>query len=247
MNSYCAFSGGKDSTALALLCPNSIPIFTDTGWEPEEIYRHIDKFERVTGRKVLRLKSDKFENMPDAISRMKYLPGFKSRYCTRIFKIEPMNKFLETKLPAELLIGLRADEDEDLRVGNLTEIKGLEIKYPMREQNICLEDVERICRESDLLPEYPIYMRRGGCIGCYFKSKREIMAMDNLRPDILNDLENLEESIQDSRERFAIMFPNIKMSIKNFRKNVDLFKNEEEKGYDENRIKQTWCGVFCHR
>jgi 3'-phosphoadenosine 5'-phosphosulfate sulfotransferase (PAPS reductase)/FAD synthetase len=54
VNQFVAFSGGIDSTALALLEPDAIPIFTDTGWEFPELYAHIEKFERVTGRKVER-------------------------------------------------------------------------------------------------------------------------------------------------------------------------------------------------
>lgn len=43
MNNYVAFSGGIDSTALALAMPDAIPVFTDTGWEFDELYAHIEK------------------------------------------------------------------------------------------------------------------------------------------------------------------------------------------------------------
>lgn len=53
---FIAFSGGVDSTALALLHPEATPIFSDTGAEFPELYAHIDKFEEVTGREVVRIK-----------------------------------------------------------------------------------------------------------------------------------------------------------------------------------------------
>jgi len=40
-----AFSGGADSTALALLMKDAELVFTDTGWEFDELYAHIAKFE----------------------------------------------------------------------------------------------------------------------------------------------------------------------------------------------------------
>jgi len=244
MNSFCAFSGGKDSTALALLSPESFPVFTDTGWEPDEIYSHIERFEKATGREVIRIRSKKHKSLPDLIREKKYLPGFKTRYCTRLFKIEPYNEFINDNLPAELLVGLRADEEE--RVGNTTLKEGLHIRYPLREMGLTESDVLKICSEANLLPEYPTYMSRGGCIGCYFKSKNEVRAMHKLRPDLLDELQDLEESIQDKRTRYAIMFPNIKMSIRDYRKAIDLFHEQEDDGYDRFK-KNTSCGIFCHK
>jgi len=55
MKKFVAFSGGKDSTALALLMEDAQLIFTDTKWEYPEVYQHLDKFEQITGREVLRL------------------------------------------------------------------------------------------------------------------------------------------------------------------------------------------------
>lgn len=54
-------SGGKDSIAKGLkFCEEGIPIhgaiFFDTGWEFPEIYETIEKFEKYTGVKIVRLK-----------------------------------------------------------------------------------------------------------------------------------------------------------------------------------------------
>ena len=142
MNRFVAFSGGVDSTSLALLETDAQPIFTDTGWEFPEIYSHLDKFEKTTGRKVVRLKNSKEETLPDRIRRHKFLPGHGARYCTQEFKIEVYNNFIKHKLPAEMLIGLRLDEP--LREGNLTDIPDLTIRYPLRERKMTRLDCVRL-------------------------------------------------------------------------------------------------------
>src|SRR3990167_3509292 len=103
-----AFSGGIDSTALALLNPDAQPVFTDTGWEFPELYAHIERFEAVTGRQVLRLKHE--QSLPEYIRERSFMPNHGARFCTRIFKIDALNKYLAGQGEVELLIGLRADE-----------------------------------------------------------------------------------------------------------------------------------------
>lgn len=246
-NQFVAFSGGKDSTALALLLEDATPIFTDTGWEFDEIYAHIERFEQVTGREVVRLKSPE-GSIPDYIRKSKFMPGHGARYCTRMFKIEPMNSFLKDHLPATLNIGLRADEPVDQRIGNLTELEGLSIGYPLRDFGMGVYDVLELCIEHDLLPRYPPYMARGGCKGCFYKRVAEVKALIHLKPEVADELQDLEEEVQDERGKFANMFPNTGTSIANMRQQPLLFDVEEvyaqasdTSDYGHN------CGLFCNR
>jgi hypothetical protein len=240
---YVAFSGGADSTALALLEPNAVPVFTDTGWEFPELYAHIERFERVTGRKVERPQG---ESLPDIIRRQKYLPNHGARFCTRMAKIEPLNRYLSGRLPAELLIGLRIDEPE--RAGNNTQMDGLTIRYPLRERGMTRADVLRVCIENDLLPRYPVYMARGGCTGCFYKRKSEVQAMVQLVPDVVDELQALEEAVQDERGAYFHMFPAIGMSIAELRKQPPLFDMTElyRDAANTSDIGDN-CGLFCHR
>lgn len=248
MTQYVAFSGGKDSTALALLFPDAIPVFTDTKWEHKEVYDHIAKFERVTGREVIRIINEKYPGgLPEYIKHSKFFPNHAARYCTREFKIEPMNRYLSGRLPAELLIGLRADEPASERVGNLTDIDGLTIRYPMREMGVNLSGVLRICLENDLLPRYPAYMARGGCIGCFYKRKAQVTAMVHLAPEETAELQRLEESVQDERGKFFYMFGNAGMSIADIKKQPLLFSEADvfqEVATDQLGVN---CGLFCRR
>lgn len=247
MNEFIAFSGGVDSTALALLEPDIQPIFTDTLWEFPELYHQIERFERVTERSVIRVTHPKFSNgLPQYIRQYCYLPSHGARFCTRVFKIDSMNFFYRDKGPTSLHIALRADELD--RTGNLTRLPGLEIKYPLQERGFTRKDCVALCEEHNLLPHYPVYMMRGGCKGCFYKRKSEVLAMTRLVPSIIDELQELEEYVQRERQEFFHMFPNIGMSIAAFRQQPELFDFTDlyKDTYDDSD-KGLYCGLFCHK
>jgi hypothetical protein len=243
-----SFSGGKDSTALAILEADAMPVFVDTQWEFDEIYRHIERFESVTGRKVFKLSGKDLygENLPESIKRKRFMPGFKARWCTRMHKVEVIETWLMDKVPAEMLIGLRADEEE--RIGHIVCLDGLTARYPLRERGMVYQDVVDLCNKHDLLPHYPVYMARGGCKGCFYKRKSEVLALRELQPAIYNELMELEESVQDERKKFAVMFPNVGMSLREFKRQPMMFSPEEiyQEAKDTSQ-KAPACGAFCHR
>jgi len=204
MQNYVAFSGGIDSTALALLMESATPVFTDTKDEFDDLYAHVAKFEEVTGRAVIRLVHPQYPGgLPQYISEAKFFPNYNARFCTVRFKIQTYNLWLcgvETeeqyaayraarerlnkqrernpeidadldaahtcgltpRVPCTVNIALRADEPASERVGNLTEMDGMSIRYPLRERGMTRPDVVSVCLEWGLLPRYPVYMARGG-------------------------------------------------------------------------------------
>lgn len=244
MINIVAFSGGVDSTALALLMPDATPVFTDTGWEFDELYQHIDNFGLVTGREVVRLKQG--GGLPEYIESAKFMPNHGARFCTRLFKIDPMNEYMSQFDKAVLNIALRADEPG--RVGNTTEMDNVTIRYPLREWGYTRIDVVRVCLEHELLPRYPLYMARGGCKGCFYKRRSEVVAMKNLTPEILDELQVLEESVQDERGKFFYMFPNVGMSIRDLRRQGELFTPEQiYKDAGDTSDYGANCGLFCNR
>lgn len=250
MKVYVAFSGGVDSTALALLYPAAVPIFTDTGWEFPELYQHIGRFEQATGREVVRIKNHLYEHgIPDRVRRWNYFPNHGSRWCTVEFKIRPMNKYLRDHLPCELWIGLRADEPG--RTGNTTELDGLTIRYPMRERGMTRIDALQICIDHDLLPRYPVYMARGGCVGCFYKRPAEVNAMIHLVPDVVEELIQLEDEVQDERGKYFRMFANCSKPLRQMRdeetKNTLFDKGDAWRAAMETEDVGEACGLFCHR
>ena len=90
------------------------------------------------------------------IADAKFYPGFRARFCTRMFKIEPMDEFLADKTPCEIMIGLNAEEAEK-RTGNF----GLTRKA-------CV----LLLKELGILPQFPGYMKRGGCVATYSTGNR---------------------------------------------------------------------------
>lgn len=240
---YVAFSGGIDSTALALLLPNATPIFTDTQWEHDELYAHMDRFERVTGRTIIRLQSGYPGGLPGYIADHAYFPNHGARFCTRLFKIEPLNRYLSSRLPALVAIGLRADEP--LRPGNLTQMDGLVYHYPLRDRGLDRAACVGVCLEYDLLPRYPVYMARGGCKGCFYKRSAEVTALLALQPTVADELQALEEDVQDERQQPFFMFGNVRQSIRNLRKQPLLFDTASV--FQALTTEPAPCGVFCHR
>ena len=249
MKTVVALSGGIDSTSLALMMPDAELVFTDTKWEHDELYTHLDRIEKVTGRKITRLVNAKWPGgLPQYIQEAHFFPNHGARYCTPRFKIEPMNAYLKPHLPATLCIGLRADEPEDQRVGNLTNLPNLTIAYPLREYGMTRIDCVRLCLEHDLLPVYPLWMKRGGCTGCFYKRRQEVEAMKHLAPALLDELQEVEEGAQDEREQPFFMFSNIGMTIRAFREQPPLFDQKQLYAQAADRSQMgAVCGLLCNR
>jgi hypothetical protein len=248
---FISFSGGVESSTMCVLFGNKADaIFSDTGFEHAEIYERLDLVEKWVQNfhrkdfKIHRIRNEKYGSLKDYIIHAKYLPSFQQRYCTRMLKIEPIDKFLEQfKADVELMIGLNADEI-DMRTGNHGNKKFVKYSYPLADNNISREGCKAILRKVNLLPEFPVYMKRGGCVGCYYKSKKEYEAMALLNPAEFRIVEDLENAIQDRRTDFFSIHQGIKMS--EIRENVRnmLFKPEEIYPVTNDATK---CGVFCNR
>lgn len=252
MRKFISFSGGVESSTMCVLFGNNADaIFCDTGAEHKPIYRRIDLVENWVQNNIRkdfiihRIKNKKYGSLTDYIIKQKFLPNFNARYCTRMFKIEPIDEFLEQFKDevVELMIGLNADEIEQ-RTGNHGNKKFVKYSYPLVDNGINRNGCKTILNRVDLLPEFPVYMRRGGCKNCYFKSKKEYEAMALLAEDEFKEVEDMEEKIQDKREDYFSINQGIKM--REIRQSVSnlIFKPEEIYPVTNDATK---CGVFCNR
>jgi hypothetical protein len=248
---FIAFSGGVESTTMCLLYGAvAQPIFADTGWEHQAMYDRLDdveeKLRAIHGDDfhVLRVKSDT-GTLQGYIERQKFVPSFRARFCTRMFKIEPIDAFLRQYEDegAELLIGLNAEEGD--RTGNHGLLPFVEYRYPLLDAGYTRGKCRELLQRFDLYPVFPPYMQRGGCVGCFFKSKREFAAMAHLAPDEAYGVADLEDAVQDVREdHYGVRdgIPHMRAFLDNAR--ASLFTGEEM--YTADTI-HTSCGVFCHR
>ena len=245
MEQYIAFSGGVESTTMvAMFHKVATPVFTDTGWEHDELYKQIERVESHFGIEVIRVKRKDGITLPQYIEQQKFYPSFKARFCTRMFKIEPMDDFLADKTPCEIMIGLNAEEAEK-RTGNFGLQKGVTYSYPLLELGINRAACVAFLKDLGLLPQFPEYMKRGGCVGCFYKSKREYAAMAKQSPAEADSIAELEELIQDERGKYYA----VRDGIKNMRKFIAQARAQQEFEFNQTdeMVVPEACGVFCRR
>jgi len=144
---------GKDSLTTAIVQSrvnneeaNYEYVFNDTGTELPETYQWLDKVEDKLNIEIKRIG----KSLEDIIYDQKMLPSIKARFCTRMSKIEPLEKYLEGE-DAYLYFGLRYDEPERKGYDNQGH-KNLIPVYPLRQNKIKLNDVYNILTHHDLLP-----------------------------------------------------------------------------------------------
>jgi 3'-phosphoadenosine 5'-phosphosulfate sulfotransferase (PAPS reductase)/FAD synthetase len=261
-NKYIAFSGGVESTTMCILYGKGAKaIWCDTGAEHDVMYERIDKvekyllelhkgdFELIRLKPKAKHKGKWYEGLLNLAIAYKFLPSSGARYCTVKFKIDPIDKFLQSIENAELMIGFNVDE-QHAREGNFEKIKSIKYLYPLIEDGYDREDCEEILRFHGMHPDFPIYMSRGGCKMCFFKTKKEYKAMYFLNPEEYWNVVEFEEQIQDERKNFFSIMGN-KMSLRELAKECEqdslLFGKEEIIMLYQREIKAKTCGAFCGR
>lgn len=125
-----AFSGGDDSTAMALIMAERgedfVLLFTPAGDEPQELFAHIDDVVAMTGKELIQPPNRPLSFWIDYHNA---LPSWRMRWCTRQIKIQPCIDWLKQSPGTALCVGLRADEDT--RVGLYGDFATY--RYPLRE------------------------------------------------------------------------------------------------------------------
>ena len=248
---FISFSGGVESRTLCLIYGGvAKPIFADTGSEHKILYKKLDEFEQ----KMKECHGEDFEiikvnngSLKDYIKKQKFFPSYHARYCTRMFKIEPIDNYLKEQGECELMIGLNADEAED-RTGNYGLLSNVKYSYPLQANGLTRGACIELLKKADIEPNFPPYMQRGGGDVCFFKSKAEWRAFVKLEPKEARELAAFEESIQDKREKYFTIrsdMPPLKRFIQETESQKELFTLDETYNMLDNN--HTPCGVFCHR
>lgn len=193
-------SGGKDSTALAVLLHKEIPemeyFFCDTGKELQETYDYLDKVKARLGIKIKYLSPEKgFDHWLEVYDG--YLPSPKSRWCTKQLKIIPLEKFIGDD-EAFSYIGIRADENRDGYISTKPTLKPV---YPFRERGMVKSDIVRLLEEHGLgLPDYYQWRSRSGCFFCFFQRKYEWIMLHDKHPDLFAEAVRYEQEHKDGRK-----------------------------------------------
>jgi 3'-phosphoadenosine 5'-phosphosulfate sulfotransferase (PAPS reductase)/FAD synthetase len=253
MKRFISFSGGVESTTMCILFgKGSTAIWCDTGAEHELMYDRIDEVEKELkilhggDFELVKVRSEKYNGLEQYAQKAKYLPSGQSRYCTRLFKIEPIDTYLASQGECELMIGFNADEEG--RTGNLELKANVKYSYPLIEYGYTREECESLLKFHGLHPNFPVYMLRGGCRMCFYKSEKEYRAMYHLNRNEFEKMISFEEGMQDKRLKFYSIMGNGK-SLRQLSKECaaeKLMFDEIETLYKSLK-KETSCGAFCHR
>jgi len=231
-------------------------VFTDTGSEHAEMYARIDKVEQALIKhhkgnfKLVRLtasvkaKGNIVNSLTDYVEAYRFFPSSADRFCTREFKIKPLDVFLKSEGECELMIGLNADEGD--REGNYGLLSNVNYRYLLMEAGITRQDCVDILNAHALHPDFPAYMRRGGCIFCPFKSKKEYKAMVHLAPDEISLVAELERKIQDTRGKYYRIKQNMPAMADFIAHEKNNLFGDLSPYYDATEESYS-CGVFCHR
>lgn len=215
-----SLSGGKDSTALAIYMRRKYPqlpveyIFCDTGCELPETYEYLERLEALLGVRVQHLNAldllgaaHKHNRTPFDVWLNEvyggFLPSPRSRWCTRVLKIEPFEKYVGDDY-AYSYIGIRGDEDRDgyvaKRPPKLSERPNIVPVYPFKDDHIGLVEVKSILEESGLgLPDYYRWRSRSGCYFCFYQQIGEWQRLQEEHPDLFELAKRYENPSADEK------------------------------------------------
>ncbi len=199
-----ALSGGKDSSALAVYMLGKVEnleyVFCDTGEELDETYEYINRLQDFLCSKINWLKSEKdFRYYVDLYSGV--LPDARTRWCTRMLKLKPYEDFIGDD-PVISYVGIRVDEPH--RKGYISTKPNIKTVFPFVENNIRLEDVERILKDSGLgVPRYYEWRSRSGCYFCFYQQKREWIGLKNFHPELFEKAKAFEKFDLETGERYT--------------------------------------------
>jgi len=175
-------SGGKDSSALALLMAGRVKglehfrleeveyVFCDTQKELPETYEYLARLEAELGSKIIYLNSKAgFDHWHKVFGG--YLPSPQNRWCTKMLKLKPFEAHVGDDNVVSY-VGLRADED---RIGYISRKPNIKTRYPLKEARIDYNGVVEILEDSGLgLPTFMEWGRtNSGCTFCFFQTPYE--------------------------------------------------------------------------
>lgn len=198
----CPLSGGIDSFATALVMRILFPeipityVHADTGIEANGTSEALDQFERLTGRKILKLKpkKDMLTMIEDAGN---FLPSQRQRSCTQQLTTIPFKKFYDALRERHgedavfiQFVGLRYDEPT--RSGIDWQSDYIASPYPLQALRLVKKDVNKIVDAAIGFPRYYAQKSRSGCQICIFSRRSEIIAAWHENPQLMTRAANME-------------------------------------------------------
>ena len=210
---------GKDSLATAIVVKDILGIdaeyiYNDVGADIPDVSLWLNRVERERlGKPIYRIGA----NLEDIILDQGILPSFKSRFCTRMAKIYPMEDYLGAA-ESTVYFGIRADED---REGYRQTKKNITPRYPLKELGIDINKVYSIIgsyvppdffwprlykqteQYTDILERLPeitkaqlfSWRTRMNCYFCFFQRQYEWIGLLDHYPELFTRAIEMEETI----------------------------------------------------
>ncbi len=199
-----SMSGGKDSTACALLLERHgvefESVFMDTGWEHPVLYDYIrDVLEPRFGT-VTTLRSDKHpEGMAQLVRAKGMFPSRLLRFCTEELKFKPFKKWIASQDEEVVsVVGIRRQESASRAGAERWSYDGAlecDVFRPLVDHTF--DDVISMHREGDIPPN-PLYLQgasRVGCFPCIFARKAEVAHVGRWWPARIDEIREIEEEL----------------------------------------------------
>ena len=185
MKQYLSYGGGVNSTALLVMREYDEAIYVDHGCDWPETRQYVADRIRDYLLKIL-IPGDLYKYAWDH----EMVPSPMIRWCTRMFKVEPINKYVEK--PCFMLIGFAADEAHRAK---LKSVDGIEHRFPLIEQGIDRKGCKEIIRKAGL----PIPIK-SGCYFCPYQTIKQWKQLRRDHPDLFCKAEQLEARNMEYRE-----------------------------------------------
>lgn len=218
---------GVQSTAIALLMRDGrLPlvdhvIFADTGWEPAQTYRQIDRLAAVfteLGIPLHRvsqgnLRADaidpahRYASVPYFVRNPDGSEGMGRRQCTSEYKLSPINRkvreLLGAKPPrymrvprgrvAEQWIGFSTDEIGRVRPSRVAYLK---VRHPLLDLDMSRRDCESYLRDAGWGDT-----AKSACIGCPYHGNRQWRELRDRHPEEWADAVTFDAAIRNGGAR----------------------------------------------
>lgn len=165
MRTVAWFSAGAASAVAAHLTPEAVVAYIDPGSEHPDNQRFLDDCEPWLGRKIVRLRSDRYSDTWEVWERTRFLVSPYGARCTTELKKRVRQEF---QRPDDLhVFGFTADEPH--RAERFQEQNPeVRVRFPLIERGLdkasCMELVIRA--GIDLPAMYLLGYRNANCIGC---------------------------------------------------------------------------------
>ena len=201
-----SLGAGVQSTTLALLAhhkeiePPDYAVFSDTGWEPKAVYKHLDWLEKHLSFPVVRVSAGNLkETLMVNVGRFAAVPfftkngGMGRRQCTYDYKIRPLQKFCKPfsskNNPVISEIGISTDEWTRMKPSR---VKYIENTWPLIDLKMSRNDCMGWLKDNGY-----VVPPKSSCLGCPYHNDGLWREIKNNSPEEFEETCKVDDSIRN--------------------------------------------------